>query len=201
MADKDDREFLHRLRSLTSKLWASFNGRSCWSGDACITDVAVASVVSGLSFPACLSALQTFIFGPSRLTSNRPFAAPICGFLSVFLSGSMASAMFVSCVALCAGRERFFELHAPKTTANTEFRLEFEPTDVTVSGVLSLALFRLLGGRFRSVLPSHLAHPGAFARISLPAPGRHYASESAKRELARIGTEYPRPADDNTGIS
>ena len=43
----------------------------------------------------------------------------------------------------------------------------------------------MMGGRFRSVMPSNLVYPGACAIESLPAPGSEYASQAAKGELRR----------------
>ena len=44
----------------------------------------------------------------------------------------------------------------------------------------------MMGGRFRSVMPSNLVYPGACAIESLPAPGSEYASQAAKGELRRL---------------
>ena len=48
------------------------------------------------------------------------------------------------------------------------------------------ALLQMMGGRFRSVMPSDLVFPGACAVESLPAPGSEYASQAAKGELRRL---------------
>jgi len=48
------------------------------------------------------------------------------------------------------------------------------------------SLLQMMGGRFRSVMPSNLVYPGACAIESLPAPGTQYASEAAKGELRRL---------------
>ena len=45
---------------------------------------------------------------------------------------------------------------------------------------------QMMGGRFRSVMPSNLVYPGACAIESLPAPGSEYASHAAKGELRRL---------------
>ncbi len=41
----------------------------------------------------------------------------------------------------------------------------------------------MMGGRFRSVMPSDLFKPGALARGSLPAAGKVYASDTFRGEL------------------
>ena len=51
----------------------------------------------------------------------------------------------------------------------------------------SHSVVQLMGGRFRSLLPSDLFKAGACARESLPAPrGPDYASQISKEELKRI---------------
>ena len=49
-----------------------------------------------------------------------------------------------------------------------------------------MAALQMMGGRFRSVMPSNLIYPGACAIESLPAPGSEYASQAAKGELRRL---------------
>ena len=52
---------------------------------------------------------------------------------------------------------------------------------------ITARVWQLMGGRFRSLLPSDLFKAGACARESLPAPrGAEYASEINKEELKRI---------------
>ena len=48
-------------------------------------------------------------------------------------------------------------------------------------------MYKIFGGRFRSVLPSSLIHPGAFAKRYIPAKGKRYASDGVKRKLALMG--------------
>lgn len=55
-----------------------------------------------------------------------------------------------------------------------------------LDAALGVALFRLAGGRFSSVMPSDLAAPGALGFDALPAAGGDYAGAGARRELLRI---------------
>ncbi len=68
----------------------------------------------------------------------------------------------------------------------TYFDLLLAHKDDLVCALCSLPLFLLLGGRFRSVLPSNLTKPGAFARrhASLQASGNDYIT-STQRSGAR----------------
>ncbi|CAL5230013.1 g13455 [Coccomyxa viridis] len=58
--------------------------------------------------------------------------------------------------------------------------------DMALDAVLGMSLYKMMGGRFRSVMPSNLVYPGACAIESLPAPGSEYASHAAKGELRRL---------------
>ena len=62
--------------------------------------------------------------------------------------------------------------------------------DIPICGVCSLVVFKLLGGRLRSVLPSSLIHPGAFARRYIPAKGKKYATDGVKQKLALLGIKF-----------
>lgn len=55
--------------------------------------------------------------------------------------------------------------------------------DAIVDAVMGMGLFKLLGGSFRSVLPSDLRFPGALAKESLPARGSDYATDIQRAEL------------------
>ncbi|BDA44783.1 hypothetical protein COCOBI_06-2610 [Coccomyxa sp. Obi] len=58
--------------------------------------------------------------------------------------------------------------------------------DAALDAIMGITLFKLMGGRFRNLMPSSLLHPGACAVESLPAPGSEYASQMAKGELRRL---------------
>ncbi|EFN50931.1 hypothetical protein CHLNCDRAFT_141732 [Chlorella variabilis] len=72
--------------------------------------------------------------------------------------------------------------------------------DLIVDALLGITLFKasfaaaralaagVMGGRFRSVMPSDLANVGAIARESLPAPSVEYATEANRVELRRLFT-------------
>lgn len=61
-----------------------------------------------------------------------------------------------------------------------------EPASVTCPMKEGMADLQVMGGRFRSVMPSDLFKPGAMARESLRAPGRDYASSVNREELQRL---------------
>ena len=45
---------------------------------------------------------------------------------------------------------------------------------------------QVLGGRFRSVMPSDLFAPGAMAVMSLPSPGARYAGDASRDKLRQM---------------
>jgi len=53
----------------------------------------------------------------------------------------------------------------------------------------SMGMFRLLGGRFKSVLASDILKPGAFARESIDA-SKTYATTSERESIAKLGKKY-----------
>lgn len=191
MADEEDllKTILRNLRSLASRIWT----QNAKNSDPCkamhMNDIAAASVAGGITFPLCLGSLQTVFHGPLRLTNDRLLLGPTLGVFSVLLSGSVASVVFASFVAVSGRVGDSLKSYSERSswTTNRTIAFRFQAMDIPLCGVLSLVLFKMLGGRFRSVLPSNLAHPGAFARSSLPAVNHNYASQAAKHKLRNIG--------------
>ena len=66
------------------------------------------------------------------------------------------------------------------------------PLGYALGIVLSCALFRLQGGRFRAIAPSSLYNPGAFGQVSgsIPASGREYATTSERAQLLALGKKH-----------
>ena len=72
------------------------------------------------------------------------------------------------------------KLHSWATNRTVEIAVRSR--DIPICGVISLVVFKLLGGRLRSVLPNSLIHPGAFARRYIPAKGKKYAADEVKQK-------------------
>lgn len=60
----------------------------------------------------------------------------------------------------------------------------WDEREMTTDAIVGSLLYAVLGRGMRSAMPSDVSHPGALARMSMPANGAHYASESQKRTLA-----------------
>ena len=158
-----------------------------------LADLALSSGLGVITFPLCLAALQTGISRPLRMTSNIRVIGSVCGGLSVLISGSTSSLAFLYSTVLLK------EVKDNSVKATVEKFLSFVPEDrrsisisdcykdIPVYGFASLCMFKLLGGKFRSVLPSNLIYPGAFAKGYIPAKGQNYASNAVKQKLTLLG--------------
>ena len=191
MADDFVQKMFQKARIIGGRIWDRIilTERSCTQ--VYVADAALSSALGGITFPLCLGVLQTGLFRPLRVISNRWFIGPVCGCISLFISGSTASLVFLSNVLLLkeikgSSIKRLTEkLHS--WAPNRTVEIAICSRDIPICGVCSLAVFKLLGGRFRSVLPSSLIHPGAFARRYIPAKGKKYATDGVKQKLALLG--------------
>ena len=156
-----------------------------------LQDILAATTVGAISFPFALGFMQSFVLKPLRISCKLPNAiVSSVGGMSIVASGIFASDVFV---LSCESLRKSALLSVGDNTADRRFNLEFNKTEenVFVYGVGSLLVFKIFGGKMRQVVPSHLFHPGAFAKMSVPAPGKNYAGLSAKRKLNILG-EYVR---------
>ncbi|KAL9962377.1 hypothetical protein ACROYT_G031473 [Oculina patagonica] len=159
-------------------------------------DVALSSTLGGITFPLCLGAFQTGIFRPLRITSNLRLIGSVCGGISLFISGSTASLAFLSSIIVLkeangsSMRVLKDKLDSFVPIKRCSISISVCYKDVPLYGFASLVVFKLLGGKFRSVLPSNLIHPGAFARSYIPAKGQNYASNAVKQKLGSLGKKY-----------
>ena len=155
-------------------------------------EILTAMAVGAVSFPLALGFMQSFVFKPVRISSKLPRGMVlVCGATSVTLSGIFASSTFV---LSCEGLKKSKLLANGRHESEKRFKFEFYKKDehVFMWGAGSLVIFNMLGGKLCQVLPSHLFHPGAFARVSVPASGKSYARSSAKRKLHLLGEwAYP----------
>jgi len=62
--------------------------------------------------------------------------------------------------------------------------------DFAVDFVLGALAYKALGGRFRTMLPSDVRYPGAFAKESIPANGKAYANEVQRKSILSLYRRY-----------
>ena len=129
------------------------------------------SLIGATTFPSVLALAQKFVFKPLRVTAGRGIVSSVCGGLSVCVAGSAVSLAVVKSCSLLNNEETSTKL------------LQFSTPELIASTISSVVVFRALGGRFYSVLPSHLMYPGAFAREWLPAIRGVQGASAAEREL------------------
>ncbi|EDO46360.1 predicted protein [Nematostella vectensis] len=192
MADELEK-FLRRFQNHSKQIWAKLKAKGNKKAKRVrASDIVEASVLSAASFPLCLGVIQNTVFRPLRLTSHIRILAPACGAISVAVSGAISSLVFITYTEKSKdAKDRYFESH--KSQFDSYFRTirySYSPMDIAVCVVGSLFVFKTLGGRFRSVLPSSLLHAGAFAKVSLPAVSKLYASDTTKRKLVKLGKRY-----------
>lgn len=145
-------------------------------------ELLVCSVSGALTFPAILGLGQLVVFKPLRLTCSSPLAS-VCGGASVLVAGCLASVAAVQTASL---------LHHWKPSELSQSPVHHTtigPPEILASTVASAFVFRALGGRFSSVLPSHLLKPGAFAREWIPARSS-LASERERHIIQQLGRSH-----------
>ena len=147
-------------------------------------NVLISSFSGAVTFPAVLGLGQLLLFKPLRISCGSPLAS-VCGGASVLVAGCLASVVTVRTVPLL---ERLASSERPHPTGETR-TISLSAEDILASGVASAFIFRALGGRFSSVLPSHLLRPGSFAREWISARSS-LATEKERHIIQRIGQQH-----------
>ena len=158
-----------------------------------------ASLAASASVFAGSLYVSQVMFVQARLSCALPGIAPVLGASAVAV-GSALAGQAGGCLATlrgdglgtpemdlatAGGRRRLFasfRSHAASVQADA----------LLLDAVVGMALFRVLGGRFSSVLPSDVRFPGgaAFKAGSLPASGRNYAGDGARAEIHALGRRF-----------
>lgn len=114
-----------------------------------------------------------------RVSCATPVAGPIGGFLGVGFASALAGQAAIKC--------RMWEKdHKLPWQYSRGIMQGVHSRDVLVDAALGIALFKFMGGRFRSVMPSDLLKVGAIGKESLPAGGPAYATEEKRGEILRF---------------
>lgn len=148
-------------------------------------DLLATSVAGAIAFPAVLGLGQLAVFKPLLITHGSPIAS-ICGCASVLTAGCIASVTAVKVLSL----SHHWQTVPPNTEPLTDGRdVEFGVRELITSTLGSAIIFRALGGRFSSVLPSHLLKPGAFAREWIPVRSTQ-ATERQRQIIREFGKSH-----------
>ena len=144
------------------------------------------AAVGAVTFPTLLAVAQTAVFKPLRITVASRLS-PLFGAASVSAAGFAAS---LATIKTCSLIQNTWESET-KAGNGTSRMISFSTAELMVSTFSSVVVFRAVGGRFSSVLPSHLFHPGAFARERIPAiRGLKLANSSEKSLIRDYGRRY-----------
>ncbi|KAK9811873.1 hypothetical protein WJX72_011567 [[Myrmecia] bisecta] len=131
---------------------------------------------SATAYSACLGLTQVAGLA-TRVSSATPVFGPLMGVVGVGLASAMAGQASLAC-----GRKLYNSSRPPRQHLPHVMRRN----DLLLDAVLGIALFKVMGGRFRSLLPSDLFKAGAMARESIPAKGAGYANDVSRVELLRM---------------
>ena len=150
-----------------------------------LEEVTISGAVGIIAFPSVLGLAQVAILRPLRLYNALRFpVASILGGLTVCAAGAISSLAVVRTCSLLQelGGEAFGPVDRNRVT--------FTGEDLAWSTAIGSAVFRALGGRFSSVLPSHILKPGAFGYEWIPAKGAQYATTWEKDWIQQLGKRY-----------
>lgn len=123
--------------------------------------------------PPCAASLSFFCNlalaqGAGRLigvSCATPVLGPALGGLAVAAASAASAQISFSVRKMCTNGGKLDKLE-PLSRESAVFY-----------AVFGLVAFKVLGGRYRNVMPSNLIRPGALARSSIPSRGRNYANE------------------------
>ena len=116
-----------------------------------------------------------------RISCATPIAGPLGGLLGVGFASALAGQASLNCHRIqVEGFQRGGGI------SPISLLRDMRAEDLIADAVLGIAAFRVMGGRFRSVMPSDLTRVGAIARESMPAAGINYATDEKRRELFRF---------------
>ena len=151
--------------------------------------VGIGSLAGIVVFPAALGSLQVFLFAPLRLSCSIPIASSVFGSLAVATSATIASITSLS-ASLIYQRFHSSLVEKKHNRSAIKLRYSFSSNDLGFYVAAAGITFKLIGGRFKSVLPSSFYRQGAFAHSFIPAKGQQYATTKEKLILNSIGRKH-----------
>lgn len=149
-----------------------------------IVPFVVQSAVSMGAYTAGLAAAQG-LGSLLRTSCATPVAGPLGGVIGVGFASALAGQASIKLHRIRRdGYDKTLSL-TPDALLREAMR-DTRYQDLAIDAVLGILAFRVMGGRFSSVMPSDLTQVGAIARESLPAAGMQYAREEKRSELSRF---------------
>ena len=153
-------------------------------------ELAASTAVGALAFPAALGLAQVAVFRPMKIACSQRAVSSLWGGVAVGVAGFLASvATIKTCSAVQLWQRRLAD-GAGRPGAGTRRHIEVTLPELAISSVSAMVIFRALGGRFSSVLPSHLMRPGSFAREGILAGGAQNASEPKRATIQLLGRRH-----------
>eukprot|EP01134_Creolimax_fragrantissima_P004266 CFRG4266T1 len=159
-----------------------------------VNEFASPNIVSGslgwaagaVTFPSFLFLSQKYVLLPLRVSTAVRSVASVMGFVAVFVGGSASSLVAIET------RDQILQTFDKETASITSLYKKHIPEATIVCGLVSAAMFHILGGRFISVCPSNISYRGAFARFehSLPATGPKYATATQRKITNELGRKF-----------
>lgn len=118
-----------------------------------------------------------------RISNATPVLATLGGIIGVGAASAAAGQ---------ASLQVQHYLHNVKPRRNSKLQwISGQKEDIALDILIGVALFKLLGGKYRNVMPSDLFYPGSMAVESVAAiNGPKYADMIQKREVGRINRRY-----------
>ena len=136
--------------------------------------------VGAVAFPSLLAASQKYVFRPLRVSCSPKLHSSLLGLASVTVASFGASLAALKTVSV-----------VQQLSSGSGLRLAPTRGDLLLSSMSSVVIFRALGGRYASVLPSNLMRPGAFAVEWLPAMREAaYATPKERQVVTSLGSRH-----------
>ena len=153
-----------------------------------VTQALIATGVGALSFPVMLGMNQIGLRSLKISSSYPLLLASAAGGISVSIASLISSSLVLNTYNISGSllTRTSSVTTSPSVTRTIDFTLQ----DLGMSAFSGVIFFRALGGRFKSVVPSHLHCPGAFAKQWIPAHSVKYANGTEKDIIQFIGNKY-----------
>ena len=137
----------------------------------------LAGWVSGaLAFPSVLAVTQKYLWKPLRVSFSPKWRSSVLGLASVSLASLSASSAALGAV---------YVIQSPNNDLGPTY------SDLLVSTLTGVVLFKAVGGQYARVLPSNLMRPGAFAVDWIPALNESARATPKERQVVNyLGTKY-----------